>query len=123
MKNIIILLTLFTLNSFGQNTLLVSLNNIDSSLMSNTINLNLTPQSTPSKRNNAVLFAAGTSFLIAGLLQRPDQVWVPDTKSQFTNTFGEPGYFRDQKFYECKTKLLALTTGAIMMSFSIIYKF
>jgi hypothetical protein len=75
-------------------------------------------QSNKKKSIRAIGLLAGTSFVVAGLLQQPDEVWVPDTKSQLVNSFGQSGYFRKQKIWDSPTRLLTIGTGAFLIGFT-----
>lgn len=66
---------------------------------------------------------AGGAFIIAGLLQRPDDVWVSDPNSQLVNSYGERGYFKQQKIWECPVRSATIGTGLLIIGFSFTYKF
>jgi hypothetical protein len=72
---------------------------------------------------NIVTAVAGGAFLVAGALQRPDKVWVPDQNGSMFDSAGNKGYWRNEKFYESPGRSLAMTSGVLLLGMSVIIKF
>lgn len=70
-----------------------------------------------------VTAVAGGAFITAGLLQRPDRVWVPDANAQTFDSAGKPGYWRDEKIYESPGRSLAIASGMALLGVSVVIKF
>ena len=64
----------------------------------------------------------GAAFILASALETPERVWV-SSPSQNTNSYGKPGYWRQQKFYENPNKVACLLTGLTLAICSISIKF
>lgn len=70
-----------------------------------------------------VTAVAGGAFIAAGLLQRPDRVWVPDANAQTFDSAGKPGYWRNEKIYESPGRSLALASGVFLLGVTVVIKF
>jgi hypothetical protein len=70
-----------------------------------------------------VTAVAGGAFITAGLLQRPDKVWVPDANAQTFDSAGKPGYWRNEKIYESPGRSLAVASGIALLGVSVVIKF
>jgi len=70
-----------------------------------------------------VTAVAGGAFIAAGLLQRPDRVWVPDANAQTFDSAGKPGYWRNEKIYESPGRSLAIASGMALLGVSVVIKF
>lgn len=70
-----------------------------------------------------VTAVAGGAFLVAGALQRPDKVWVPDQNGSMFDSAGNKGYWRNEKIYESPGRGLAMATGAMLLGVSVVIRF
>ena len=70
-----------------------------------------------------VTAVAGGAFVVGSLLQQPDKVWVRDGSSQNTNSYGEKGYWRNEKIYESPGRSLAMASGIALLGVSVVIRF
>jgi hypothetical protein len=67
--------------------------------------------------------AAGASFIFAGLIKTPEQIWIRDDKGNIFGTDGKKGYWRDAKLFEDPTRWLPIASGICIISCAFIIKF
>lgn len=74
-------------------------------------------------KSKLIPIIGGGAFLVAGLLQRPDEKWIVDPNSSYTNNNGQRGYWRNEKIYESAPRSAAIVTGVLLIGVGIVIKF
>ena len=65
---------------------------------------------------------AGGAFALAGVLQKPDERWVPDPKGTFYNQ-GKMGSWRKETFWEDRNRVAAVFSGLFIFGASVAITF